>query len=627
MDKNEVKIDPRSSSTVTAKVNAPCDEEGTKTFTLNIESKASKAIVSVDSTVKINNCFDFIATPSKESVDMCEHTKQEILLLINNLADADNSYSLSLIGPAWANLDKEELPVKSKSKGQANLVLTPDYGVEGDFKIEINIESKEGGVKKKKIVEVKVNKCNSASIDIVKPTETVCQSSSKTTPLLIKNTGEFNKTFELSSDTDWVKVSNTKVDVEQGDEKEVELILSPAKETVTGKYPVKIKMTALDDSSIVEEDAIEVEVITLEKCYKPSIKIEKKIEVAKEDAITSDIVIENKGEVAADYEITITGTASEFIHLNPNTTTLNPKATEIMQLYIAPTIRTEPGTYLATISVKEKNSSILDEKSITIEVEDSKGDNVKGEDKATRAVSSDLIDFKKEKIITGYTEFILKGEKHKIEIEEVNENSVTIKISSDPIFVVLNASETREVDIDDDGINDLKVSLESIKEGEPRIKVQEINQNEINNESFFSRYRNWIIGAIIVIILIILASIFFSDDGEDISEEKEKEEEGKIRIGRYILVLFIIGIIYWLSKKYPLFSYLTTYKLYIIAGIIILIILILIIKYWDNIIKFFEEEETEEEIKEKVKETIEKEEEKVEDKEPKKAVSKKKAKK
>ena len=142
-----------------------------------------------------------------------------------------------------------------------------------------------------------------------------------------------------------------------------------------------------------------------------------------------------------------------------------------MQVYIAPTIRIDPGTYFATISVAEKGSSISDNKEITIEVKRSE------EDKLTGEVTKNLKEFKKETTVRESTEFILNGEEHKLEIQEVNENSITIKISSDPIFLVLNVSESKEVDINEDGTNDLKLTLESIEDGNPIIKVVEINSN------------------------------------------------------------------------------------------------------------------------------------------------------
>ena len=622
LDKKEVTIDPGKSSKIVATVKTACNDKGTKDFTLKIESKANKAVASVDNSIKINSCFDYTATVSKESVSICEHTQQEVSISIDNTADTSNDYTLKVTGPTWANLDKEKLSVNSKNKGIANLILTPDYGVEGDFDIKLGIESKSGNVNKENIIKVNVRKCNSISLEATNPSETVCQSTVKNIPLKIKNTGEIDKTLQLSENSDWASIEE-EIAIGSSEDKEVQLKLSPESTTPTGKYTVIVKAESLDESNIAEEISLEVQVIDVEKCYKPSIETKDKIEVLKENIVTSDITVENKGEEKADYEVSVTGTASEFIQINPSTITLESKQSEVMQIYIAPTIRTELGTYFATISVKGKGSSISDNKEITIEVKDSEENN-----QLTGKVTKNLKEFKKETTIRESTEFMLNGEEHKLEIQEVNEDSVTIKISSDPIFLVLNISESREVDVNEDGNNDLKVTLESIENGNPTIKVIEINSNEVkeNNGSLFSKYRNWIIGLIIVIILIVLASVFFSDDEE---EEKEEDKEEKIRIGRYIVGLIILGVLYWLFKKYSVLQKVNLYKFYIILGIAILIVLVLITKYWNSIINFFEEEETEEEIKEKVKEVIEKkenaEEEKVEVKEePKKKVVKKK---
>ena len=606
LDKKEVKIDPGNSGKVTATINPPCNEQKTKQFAIEVKAKTSGATASVDSIITIKNCFDYNAIVNKNLIEMCEHTKQELPILVDNTADIDNSYVLSMTGPAWANLDKKEIFAKSGNKGQANLILTPDYGVNGNFKVNVKIESKEGGVKKEKTIEAKVKECHSASVDIVKPIETVCHSTTKKVPVLIQNTGEFDKVLELSTDVNWARTSKAKIDVGSSDDEEIELVLSPTNETATGKYPITINMVSLDDSKIAEQDVIEVTVMTEEECYRPSINTKDKIKVAKESTATSNIAIKNEGEEKADYEVTITGTASEFIHLNPSAIAVEPKTTEVMQLYIAPTIRANPGTYTAKISVKESGSSILDEKEIIVEVTDNSNQEPKSKEESKitglAADKKDLIDFKKETTITNSIEFSLNGKEHKIEIQEISQDSITLKISSDPIFVVLNVSETKEIDINEDGVADLKLFLDSIKDGEPKIKVQEINTNEVaeSNTGFFSKYKNWVIGIIIIIVLIILANIFFSEDEEEQEEPKEEDgEEGKIRIGRYVVLVVIIGIIYWLSKKYSLLSSLIIYKLYVILGIVILIILILVIKYWKNLLDFFEEEEEEKKEPEK----------------------------
>jgi len=54
---------------------------------------------------------------------------------------------------------------------------------------------------------------------------------------------------------------------------------------------------------------------------------------------------------------------------------------------------------------------------------------------------------------------------HTIRVNEVTETSAKITVSSDPIEVTLNIGESKEVDINNDGTNDIKVTLDSITSG------------------------------------------------------------------------------------------------------------------------------------------------------------------
>lgn len=628
LNKNEIKLDPGKSTKVLAVVNAPCTNFGVKGFSLNVESKTSNSVASIDSNIKINNCFDYNAAVSTELVEICEHTKEEIKITIDNTADKSNTYKLSIIGPAWANLDKKEIVVGAKSSEIVNIILSPDYKVQGSFDVELRIEDSNGKIRKDKIIKTSIKTCHDASLDIINPVETVCQSIPREVPVFIKNTGEYDKTFGLDSDTAWASVSEKRLSVDASDEKKVIMVLTPNENVKTGKYPVKLKLSSLDDSKIAKEDSIEVNVITLSDCYQPTITTENIIEVAADSTTTSAITITNNGLEKADYEVSITGTASGFVQLNPSVITVDAKKSEVVQLYIAPTLRMERGSYNAKLSIKEKNSEILEEMDIAVNVKEAseiaevevkdteekvtgKLSRLFGSKEESKEESEKLKGFKQETIVKESTQFMLNGNSHNLSIEEVREDSVTLKITSDPVIVVLFLNDVKEVDVDSDGINDLRLTLESIENKVPVIKVLEINAKEVsetNESGFFSKYKNWIIGAIIILILIIIASIFLSDD----EEEKETKEDGeeKIKIGRYILAIIVFGVIGWLLSKYNLLSYVNVYKYYIIIGLLILFILIVIIKYWEEISSFFEEEIEEEKKEERKKEHTEKKEEK-----------------
>jgi hypothetical protein len=64
--------------------------------------------------------------------------------------------------------------------------------------------------------------------------------------------------------------------------------------------------------------------------------------------------------------------------------------------------------------------------------------------------------------------------KHTVTFDKVTATSITVTIASTPITVNLNARETKEVDINGDGISDLSVTLKSIVNGLANLEIKEI---------------------------------------------------------------------------------------------------------------------------------------------------------
>ncbi|HLE06141.1 MAG TPA: hypothetical protein VI790_02215, partial [Candidatus Nanoarchaeia archaeon] len=136
LNQNELSLAPGQTKEISAILNAPCSSDfGENDFTVTVRSLTSNAVASFDSNVIVNSCFDFEAKLDKEFVNMCEHSSETVQVNINNLAQLDNEFELSMTGPAWANLELSKLSLSSQESGVVNLLLTPDYQVEGDFDV------------------------------------------------------------------------------------------------------------------------------------------------------------------------------------------------------------------------------------------------------------------------------------------------------------------------------------------------------------------------------------------------------------------------------------------------------------------------------------------------------------
>jgi len=70
--------------------------------------------------------------------------------------------------------------------------------------------------------------------------------------------------------------------------------------------------------------------------------------------------------------------------------------------------------------------------------------------------------------------FDFEEEEHGMKIRFTGDGSVEVTISSEPIILNLNINEVKEVDLNNDGIFDIKIKLVSITDGKANIAIQKI---------------------------------------------------------------------------------------------------------------------------------------------------------
>jgi hypothetical protein len=62
----------------------------------------------------------------------------------------------------------------------------------------------------------------------------------------------------------------------------------------------------------------------------------------------------------------------------------------------------------------------------------------------------------------GAVKFDIKGEIHKVEVSSASKTSVTLKITSTPMDVTIDAGESEEVDVNGDGVSDIKITYHKL---------------------------------------------------------------------------------------------------------------------------------------------------------------------
>src|SRR3989344_660780 len=373
LSENQVTLAKGQSKTIFAYISSTQDSLGDYEFTLIAQSKTNSRVVSATAALKVNPCFDFKLITKKDFLSFCEHSTQTIPIDIVNDGSTPNTYTLEVDGPLWANLENNQIDLAAGESKTVNLILNPDYGVEGEFKVGFKATTKRGKLTNQNVFDISVEKCHSVAVDIDKTQDRICNSLSNTYGVIVKNTGQFQKDYKLDIQGPiWSQLDTSRVSLDASEEKQVNLKINPDFDVPPGDYSIDIITQALDSSAVSSQDKITITTVSREECYQPQIGINKKdIEVFYDSAATVPIVIENKGTYDASYTIDVSGTAANFVHLNPGVITVKPNRAELIYLYVAPGTETKNGDYQATISVRLGDSTILATDDVNIKVSES----------------------------------------------------------------------------------------------------------------------------------------------------------------------------------------------------------------------------------------------------------------
>jgi len=556
-------------------------------FTL---SASNQYLVSeINSNLQINSCYEFTVTSDKDFVDLCEDSQETISLTIKNTGTRSLDYSLYINAPEWANLDLNTFTLEPNQEKIVNVVLSPPYGVEGNFNIKLNINGFE------KELNVGVNKCHDVFLDVIEKSVSLCNNIQ--TPVYIKNTGLFEKEFNLQTSEEWAELDEYNINLQPNEETNVNLIIDPQNLAI-GTYDVYIRALGLDSSAVSSEDKVKVNILDDQNCYLTTISA-KDLSVNQDSSATLPITITNNANEKILYQVSLTGNAAPFVQLNPSIIEIEPRSSETIYLYVAPSLDINPGGYSANIDVSF-NNNILASKSIDVNIKEAKVSKL-----------GEITFFKQiENFFVSLWNSIFPpstiGEVQEIEGDEETEEE--------------SPEENDEEDVDEE----TEENMEEDSEGEINGTITEESEVEESNfvNDIYEKAKNYWIYILIVIIIIIVAlialffksskeddEIDFDEDFDDLEDDDFDDEETEpLKIGRWIIGVIAILTIIWTQIQYDWFGYLKTYsveyatliwdyatiyKVYLLMGLIGLLIIILIIKYWKAIVDFFEEDEEE----------------------------------
>lgn len=370
-----ITLDKSGTKKIVAFVTGP-EDAGEFGFSIVAKAKSSNIVESFNAKLQVNPCFDFLVEVEKSAYDFCEHTVQQVPIKITNRGTATNDFDLGLEGPEWAKLDNRFLELKPGESRIINLAMAPDFGVQGDFTISLDVVPEKGRLKAVHDFNVNVRKCNAVGVNIIEDKSRVCNGISGSFETIIKNIGEIENEFRLGMQAPgWVTLGQASpvFKLKSQEEKHLFIRMDPGLDVAPGTHKVRVGVSTTDESSVTafSEDTIDVEVVGVEGCFKPSIEVDRDNVIVFFDATsTLPFAIKNNGITTAEYNVVVSGTASNFVQLNPSILRVEPGRSEIVYMYIAPSSQVALGDYEAVVSVRLKDSDFLVSQRIGIGITD-----------------------------------------------------------------------------------------------------------------------------------------------------------------------------------------------------------------------------------------------------------------
>lgn len=359
---------------IIAFVNTPADS-GEFGFSVNVDTASKRAKASLPLFVDVKPCFDFgfSVRSEKTSYEVCDRTVTQVQFKIENKGTTRNEFDLEVEGPVWARLSRNSLGLLPNEVRFVDMYIAPDFGVSGDYKIKINLVPKKGNLRASSNLDVKVNKCSGVDLQVNSKNIKACKGVANDFEVKVVNTGELEKTFQAALDgPEWITFNSVpQFNLKSGAERTLIIRAQPKEDLSEENYKLKIGVKAGDESSVIahDEEELNLEVVGINECYKPSLSSEYTNAVIYYDSnVPIPVTITNNGNRRADYSLFLTGNAANFVRLSPSTLKLDAGKSDTVLLYVAPDVNTELGKYNAILTLNLLNGPMLESKEFNFEI-------------------------------------------------------------------------------------------------------------------------------------------------------------------------------------------------------------------------------------------------------------------
>ena len=373
---SELILNPQTATNLMVNVNSPCDTNGEFGLDTLIKSTQTGLTKKISQNLNFLACYDYSISlgeaqdfeeeiksvsfiENENGYEICEETTKKVIpILIENKENYGNVYDINFVGEDWSNLNAAQFELEGKQKGILLLTLEPPKGSEGTYKLGLNTITRLGQLEKSTDIDVKVDKCYDLSLDIKKENDQLCGGEEKDYDIEIKNNGKFTETLNLNVEgSNFASFGNTtSLELDSDEQKTIKLQVNPDA-TDSGNYNIKVTAT---NGKVKIEDTINLDITKRNICYKSDIEFKTTIKNQYKHEVFLISII-NNGIRKADYKISLEGPS--WASITPSELELNPKQKGYVNLELNPGENISEGMHNILIKAESNNevySKIVD---------------------------------------------------------------------------------------------------------------------------------------------------------------------------------------------------------------------------------------------------------------------------
>ena len=281
-------------------VNPPYLASGNFTLLIEGVSKTGDVKKSVDAKVNIEKCYDVLVDIDKDKDKLCNAVSNKYQVMIKNTGKYTNSFDLN-IDVEWASLSESRLELKSDESKTIDLDVHPSYDTQAKaYTLTVKAVDPVSKASYSDSINIDVatlEQCYQPSIKAKVENLELSKDSTATDLILLENKGTEEATYILDLSGTSSKFSELNpgiVTIAPGKAEAVYLYVAPSLLVNAGNYEA-IVTARMKDTTILSSRTIGIKVIEGKEVSKP-VEVEKKEEIVVENLTNKTGFIERIGQ-------------------------------------------------------------------------------------------------------------------------------------------------------------------------------------------------------------------------------------------------------------------------------------------------------------------------------------------